>query len=123
MNQTTPATTTTTTPAAPLQSMRRCPKFSACSAPLCPLDPHHASRVMQGRDRACFWMLEAVKETHALPGEIAAEVREAVRVMPALPARAPLRHRLASAALTGSRSVRPPPVPEDGEGHAKEAQA
>lgn len=89
-----------------LESLRRCPKFSGCSAPLCPLDPLHPTRAMLPNERMCLWMLEAVKEDPQLPEDIAPEVLAAVQTMPSLVGRGVLRSRLAAAALTGSRVQR-----------------
>ena len=64
-----------------------CPKFSACSAPICPLD-HQWSRARHlPGERVCLWLRELVKGdgearvVHASSWEVAAKVAE----VPTLP--------------------------------------
>jgi hypothetical protein len=45
-----------------LLPMQRCPKFEACNAPICPLDPDWRKRTHLGGDALCFYAGEYVKE-------------------------------------------------------------
>lgn len=38
-----------------------CPKYDACSAPLCPLDPNWRLRAFNHGERVCFFLNESVK--------------------------------------------------------------
>jgi len=38
-----------------------CPKFSKCSAPICPIDALWALRTMRNSDSVCFYLLEHAK--------------------------------------------------------------
>lgn len=83
----------------------RCPKFAACSAPICPLDPDWSKRVMTGSDRTCLWLREAVKEGPeggCIPVELRREVAEVLPSMLAQAGLAPLRVALKRAARYGS---------------------
>lgn len=96
-----------------LASMRRCPKFDVCSAPVCPLDPQWRSRPMLSSERACTWLLEMVKEgsgTQYLPEVIRQEVSKVLPQVLSLVGLAPLRAKLKRAALTGSRRAHVPRV-------------
>lgn len=41
--------------------MRDCPRYPACSAPCCPLDPDGWGRTMLPGERVCIWLTELVK--------------------------------------------------------------
>ena len=43
-------------------SMRECPKFCSCSAPVCPLDPDWPERTVIENEAVCFYMLELAKK-------------------------------------------------------------
>lgn len=89
-----------------MSSMRRCPKFNSCSAPICPLDPQWSSRSMFPSDASCTWLLEMAKggpQSQSVPADIRPEVAAALlEVIPSV-GLAPLRSRMKQAALTGSR--------------------
>jgi hypothetical protein len=86
-----------------------CPKWSSCSAPLCPLDPDmHARRHLRG-DALCLWVRELAKDggrqriRGALPEEAAASVEAAA---PAIEARSSAtRAKLRAAARSASKLV------------------
>lgn len=42
------------------RAMRECPKYSICSAALCPLDPDWQRRAFAKGDSVCHWQREAV---------------------------------------------------------------
>ena len=44
-----------------VRPMTQCPRYEACSAPLCPLDPGRELRVHDSEDPLCFLLLESVK--------------------------------------------------------------
>lgn len=98
-------------PVAPMD----CPKWDACSAPLCPFDDDWCARVHLPGERACFYLLECGKPggeariRGALPGHLADRV---VAVYPAAQSRcSPLRKRLRDASSTPSRLGRQPGRP------------
>ena len=41
--------------------MTKCPKFSQCNAPVCPLDPEWKKRKHFSEDKCCYYLLEAAK--------------------------------------------------------------
>lgn len=101
-----------------------CPKFSGCSAPICPLDPEwQRARHLPG-ERVCLWLRELVKEggearvAHASSGEVAARVAE---VLPAIVASSSdIRSKLRDAARTGTKLNKPhAPAGAGGEGAAE----
>ena len=55
----------------------QCPRFDACKAPICPLDPRWPSAEHLDGERICTYLTEAVKEggpeliREALPGDLA----------------------------------------------------
>ena len=64
-----------------------CPKWHACSAPICPLDADWADRSMQSEDAVCFYLSEAVKDGAAARFEGAGlgEIfRQVTKVLPEL---------------------------------------
>jgi len=87
--------------------MHECPKWSRCSAPLCPLDPNWENTRFTRYDSICFYMLEAVKRgaegrfgERGL-GPLLAEISNAI---PAFCDRyGRIRRSLTRATLSGSR--------------------
>jgi hypothetical protein len=82
-----------------------CPKFSTCSAPLCPLDKTAGSHL--NGDPVCFYLREIVKEggrarlTRSLPEGMANQIAEA---LPSIMFRyGHIKRRLDRAAKSGSR--------------------
>lgn len=89
-----------------LEAMRQCPRFSSCSAPICPLDPNWRLRDMVAGDPTCTWLLEIAKGeamTQDVPGFI--RLRVATLLPDLLPSvgLAPLRTAMKRASKTGSR--------------------
>jgi hypothetical protein len=86
---------------------KQCPKYSKCSAPICPLDPDWEKRVMQKDDRTCFYLNEASKPEAAKRFEGRKDefiFQIAYRRMPLMKKRnSILKKRLEKASLTGSR--------------------
>jgi hypothetical protein len=92
-----------------------CPKFSTCSAPICPLDEHWRNSAHLSGERVCLWLREAAKDGGAeriratLPGDISTpllsayhDIMSSQRI--ALPAGiGAVRHVLERAALSGSK--------------------
>jgi hypothetical protein len=94
-------------------TMQDCPKYLACSAPICPLDADWRKRYHASGDRVCFYLAEAQKvDAKAIfdsagQGEL---FRAMQRATPAIVAgSATLKRALERAALTGSRMDRPAP--------------
>lgn len=89
-----------------MESMKRCPKFSACSAPICPLDPHWSHRDMKNGESACTWILEMAKgglQSTYVPESIRQDIAAVVPdLVPSL-GLAPLRVAIKAAQKTGSR--------------------
>lgn len=83
---------------------KACPKWTTCSAPVCPLDPNHAECQTLNGEAVCPWLREAVKADgdSRIPAEIAPTVR---RVLPALliTGGAALRAKLRRAEQSASR--------------------
>lgn len=93
-------------PVAVVHSMRRCPKFSCCSASLCPLDPRWAERVALPGEPTCTWFLEMAKEgpeSQYVPDEIREEVAHALKTMLTSHGTASLRVAVRRASKSGSR--------------------
>ena len=42
-------------------AMRYCPRYAACSAPICPLDPGWRARCHMPMERICIWLMELAK--------------------------------------------------------------
>ena len=83
-------------------NMPDCPKFSACSAPLCPLDKDFRLRAHNPEDRVCFYLCESVKP--GAEGRLDLAMLEACRAMTASgELGCEVRIRLKSAATSGSR--------------------
>ncbi|HEY3325107.1 MAG TPA: hypothetical protein VGP72_31930 [Planctomycetota bacterium] len=81
-----------------------CPKFAACSAPVCPLDCQWSLRAHNREDRVCIYACEAMKA--GADARLEAKVLTACRRIAAddrLPAR--IRRQLQRAANSGSRLV------------------
>lgn len=90
--------------------MYDCPKFSKCSAPLCPLDPDWKKRSMTKDERVCFYLREAVKDgaQERFQGGIAEEIYlQAVDLLPEMLAHSgALQKRLQRSQATGSKCDR-----------------
>lgn len=84
-----------------------CPKWSGCSAPICPLDSDWAVRVQLEGERVCFWLGEVVKPggSARVGAVLGGELAEAIaNLQPEMIARhGPLRRRLRQTAKTPSR--------------------
>ncbi len=89
-----------------------CPKFSHCSAPICPLDPEWTNRTYLKGEPVCFYMLEYVKpgSRARFQGSTAEQIYDAISdVLPSMIARyAPLKRALMRAKKTGSRIGKQP---------------
>lgn len=89
-----------------------CPKFSHCTAPICPLDPEWASRTYLKGEGVCFFTLEHVKPgaRARFQGSTAEQIYDAISdVLPSMIARyAPLKRALMRAKKTGSRIGKQP---------------
>jgi hypothetical protein len=84
-----------------------CPKWSACSAPLCPFDPElHKRRHLPG-EPVCLWLRELVKQDgRAILGGVLCEalVAAVVTAAPGIANRGTdLRKSLRKASRTGSK--------------------
>jgi len=86
---------------------KQCPKYSKCSAPLCPLDPDWEKRVMHKDERSCFYLNEASKPDAAQRFEGRKDefvFQIAYRRMPLMKKHSStLKRRLEKASLKGSR--------------------
>ena len=84
-----------------------CPRYPECSAPVCPLDRDRLRRVHLPEDRACFFLLEAVKSgaQKRFPYSPEREIIEkCLAARDAIAERfSALRHKINRAATTGSR--------------------
>lgn len=40
----------------------KCPKFSTCNAPICPLDRDWYLRINRNKDSVCYYLIESVKD-------------------------------------------------------------
>lgn len=87
--------------------MRDCPKYTICSAPICPLDPDWRKRVHAPSERVCFYLTEAAKEGAQARfgcGGLDDLYRQVSEVMPAICTRHPaIAYTVERAKLTGSR--------------------
>ncbi len=101
-------------------NMHDCPKFSHCSAPICPLDAEWARRSYLKGEAVCFYVLEAVKPgaEARFQGSTAKKLYQAIEtVLPGVIARyAPLKRALARAAQTASKMGKQPPRPKQTKG-------
>jgi hypothetical protein len=84
-----------------------CPRWSKCSAPICPLDPHWYRRRHANGERICLWLREWAKDPsgarwgHALGGEGAVRV---AGVAPLILTRwSDIRAKLRAASRKGSK--------------------
>lgn len=84
-----------------------CPKFSNCSAPVCPLDPEWPRARHLPGERVCLWLRELVKEggearvAHASTEDLATRVG---LVLPDIVAsNSDIRSKLRDAARTGTK--------------------
>ena len=87
-------------------SMKRCPKFGSCSAPICPLDKGWSQRSMGKGEAVCIWFREMAKqgpEAQGVPGDIRHEVAEVLPQAIERPGLAPLRASLKRAAKSASK--------------------
>lgn len=89
-----------------------CPKWSGCSAPVCPLAPHFGldATTLKG-EAVCLWLREGMKDSgfERMPAAIATTVREALPVV-LRQGGAYLRSKLNAAAKSGSKRSRFTPV-------------
>jgi len=89
-----------------LASIRQCPKFNTCSAPICPLDPNWARRGMNSGQAVCVWFREIAKagpQAQCVPEELRSQVAAVYPVIVASVGLAPLRAALKRAAKTRSK--------------------
>jgi hypothetical protein len=59
--------------------MKPCPKFDACNAPYCPLDPSRSRTTTQYREASCVFLREAVKPHGKVPDGLRPAVEEVAR--------------------------------------------
>lgn len=88
-----------------LESIRQCPKFNTCSAPICPLDPNWERRTMNTGQAVCVWFREIAKagpEAQSVPEELHSRVAGLYPVIVASVGLAPLRASLKRAARSPS---------------------
>ena len=85
----------------------KCPRYSSCSAPICPLDPDWRDRAHLHGERICGLLAEYVKTdgrrnlASAVPSEL---VQTLAEVLPEIRAScSDIRHKLNVASRTGSR--------------------
>jgi len=85
-----------------------CPKYPACSAPLCPLDPHWRLRAHNAGDRVCLYLCESVKPGAGsrLDPAVLAACQAMVQAQADMPSA--VRRILRHAATSGTR-LEPPP--------------
>ena len=92
--------------APPKKGAARCPKYSNCSAPICPLDNWQRAQHLRG-ERVCLLLREAVKPggiprlARAVGAQLAETVAEALPQIKA--SSSDIRHKLKTAAVTGSK--------------------
>lgn len=90
--------------------LQDCPKWEACSAPICPLDSRWQGRVMQSEDSTCFYLAEAVKNGGAevFEGRGLGELYRAILpfVQPLSDKWGRIRRTLERAKASGSRMAR-----------------
>lgn len=89
-----------------LESMKLCPKFDSCSAPICPLDRDWQARTMTSSDATCIWLREIVKggpEAAGVPELIRFRVAEALPAILSSQRLSNLRHALNKAAKCASK--------------------
>lgn len=93
------------TPQQELFAMRVCPKYNACSATICPLDPNWRLRDTTRSDAVCIWLREAVKTPTGVgvPEQIRLQVVTALPLILSAEGVAPLRSALNRAAKSGSK--------------------
>jgi len=88
-----------------------CPKYSHCSANICPLDPEWHIRNHLKDERVCFYLREIIKADGrailrgVLPKEHYERIAETLPII--ISCYAPLKKQLARAAKTGSRLNKP----------------
>jgi len=87
-------------------TMRECPRYLTCSAPVCPLDPIWARRKHLPGERVCLWLTELAKPggLDILGQELGTETAAQVaRISPAIAERfCYVRRVVEHAAGTGS---------------------
>ena len=91
-----------------MNPMAECPRYSQCSAPICPLDPDWRKRSHLPGEPVCRWLTELAKPAgnrnirDVLRGDLADRV---VQVAPAILSHcgAPLRGAVKRASRTGSK--------------------
>ena len=104
--QTAPAPPAKATAIQELESMRRCPKFDACSATICPLDPNWKLRDVLSRDATCTWLLEMARggpEAPCVPEQIRSQVSTALPAILSSVGMGNLRSAMNRAAKSGSK--------------------
>lgn len=90
----------------PKRGAARCPKYSNCSAPICPLDNWQRAQHLRG-ERVCLLLREAVKPggglllVRAVGQQLASTVADALPEIEA--SSSDIRHKLSAAAVTGSK--------------------
>jgi len=93
--------------------MEDCPKFQACSAPICPLDPNWRKALHLKHERVCFYLCEAQKDgSEAIYGGrgLGKLYRLMVEATPDISiCWGPIKSALEKAAKSGSRLNRNPP--------------
>jgi hypothetical protein len=91
----------------PLHSPQECPKWTRCSAPICPLDPLASERKMLPGEAVCPYISEAVKDESSFTFEAAGLSWLHKAITPVLPElerkHGSLRYRLKRAKSTGSK--------------------
>ena len=101
-----------------------CPKFSGCSAPICPLDPEWPRARHLPGERVCLWLRELVKDggeariAQAASGEVAARAAEVLSSIVA--SNSDIRSKLRDAASTGTKLNKPRAPANQGIGSAME---
>ncbi len=89
-----------------------CPKFSKCSANICPLDQDWKQRTHLQGERVCFYLIELVKPggRAVLRGVLPRKLYETIaEAHPKIIDRyAPIKRQLKRSAKTGSRLSKPP---------------
>lgn len=93
--------------------IHECPRFSRCSAPICPLDKQYLESAHQDGEPVCVYLREYVKPggSAVLRGVISEEHAQAVeQAYPKIIARyAPVKKALKRASATGSKLGKPIP--------------
>lgn len=59
----------------------QCPKWNACRAPYCPLDPSRSAAVTRRGEASCRWLREAVKSESRIPEALREPVEDSLRLV------------------------------------------